>query len=303
MRAAACLMLAVIAGPDTPSGAALTVRVDGRWTTWWTATDAPNRWSAANAALTRATTWRPVAPGLSHGELVIAGSGTGWRVRVIIARFDPARLTLSLHYVPDPFGRPDRWQVADAPNDALLAFNSGQFTGRGPWGWMVRNGVEVQPPGRGPLAPAVTQDTAGRMHFVAAEAIDSVRAAGGVQFAIQSYPAVLLGDGEIPEPLRTPGQGVDLQHRDARLALCELRSGEWLTMLTRFETLGGVLEMLPYGPTTPEMAAIAGGLGCVHAVLLDGGMSGQMLLRDADGTTTPWAGLRKVPAGVLLTPR
>jgi hypothetical protein len=96
---------------------------------------------------------------------------------------------------------------------------------------------------------------------------------------------------------------VNLTHRDARLALCELRDGRWLVALTRFEGLGGVLERLPFGLTTPEMAALMGGLGCRRAVLLDGGLSGQLLLRDTAGQASEWAGLRRVPAGLVAVPR
>ena len=104
----------------------------------------------------------------------------------------------------------------------------------------------------------------------------------------------------MPAALREAGLGVSLSHRDARLALCERRNGEWIVALTRFEGLGGVLETLPFGLTTPEMAALMGALDCRQAVLLDGGLSGQLMLRDAAGDVKMWNGLRKVPAGLGL---
>lgn len=290
-------------GPDHESGATLAVRDGGRWIGWWQEGHAPASWTTADSRVTAAVAWREAGRGVQQGELSLAGSGLAWRVRVILARFDPAMLDVSLQYAPDPFGRPDRWQVDDAPADAALALNAGQFTGKGPWGWLVQEGVELRPPGHGPLAAAVIQDTAGMLRFVPAWAIDSVRAAGGIRFAIQSYPAILIDNGVVPEPLRHEGLGVNLNHRDARVALCELRDGRWLAMLTRFEGLNGALEMLPLGPTTPEMSAIAGALGCARAVLLDGGMSGQLMVRGGDGTPQQWDGLRKVPAGLVLLPR
>jgi hypothetical protein len=51
------------------------------------------------------------------------------------------------------------------------------------------------------------------------------------------------------------------------------------------------------------MAAIMGALGCRRAVLLDGGLSGQMALSDARSTSHHWAGLRPVPLGLLAWPR
>jgi len=93
--------------------------------------------------------------------------------------------------------------------------------------------------------------------------------------------------------------GVDVAHRDARLALCTLPDGYVLVALTRFEGLRGVLQLLPFGLTTPEMAALMGALGCRDAVLLDGGVSGQLLLRDAAGAEHRWAGMREVPVGLV----
>ena len=111
-----------------------------------------------------------------------------------------------------------------------------------------------------------------------------------------------MGDGSVPEPLRTPGSGVDLIHRDGRLAFGLLRDGRVLLALTRFEGLRGVLEVVPFGFTTPEMAAIMGALGCSRAVLLDGGISGQLMVMDR-GRRREWAGLRSVAAGLLVLAR
>jgi hypothetical protein len=71
-----------------------------------------------------------------------------------------------------------------------------------------------------------------------------------------------------------------------------------LIVLTRF---GGT--RLPFGPTTPEMAAIMGALGCRRAMLLDGGLSGQLMFRDAQGRANRWPGLRSVPIGLLAFPK
>ena len=290
-------------GPDAGGAApALAVHARGGWRTWWRADRAPARWAAAHPVLADAVAWERVAPGLEAGTLRLSGSGEAWRIGVTLARFDPEALELRLAYEPDRFNRPGRWSLDDAPADALLALNVGQFTTAGPWGWMVREGVELRPPGSGLLAPAVVADSAGALRFISPDSIATVRARGGIRTAFQSYPAVLLEDGAVPEALRTSGSGVNLNHRDARLAICELRDGRWLVALTRFEGLGGTLSNLPFGLTTPEMAALMGGLGCRRAVLLDGGLSGQLLVRGAAGTRE-LAGLRRVPAGLIAVPR
>lgn len=303
MRAAASLALLVLAGPVQSTGDTLAVRRDGRWVEWYRATQAPATWARADRTILDAITWHDAAARVQRGELSLAGNGLAWRVRVILARFDPADLWLDVAWTPDPFGRPDRWQVDDAAASAVVALNAGQFTGAGPWGWIVQDGIERQPPGHGPLAPAVVQDSSGAMHFVSPDEIAAVRRRGGIRTAVQSFPGVLLDDGKVPEALQHEGRGINRHHRDARVALCVLRDGRWLAMLTRFEGLGGVLASLPFGLSTPEMAALSGALGCVRAVLLDGGMSGQLMVRDANGDARRWNGLRKVPAGLTLTPR
>ncbi len=78
--------------------------------------------------------------------------------------------------------------------------------------------------------------------------------------------------------------------------------GKLVIAITRFEGLGGVLSNLPFGLTTPEMAALMGALGCRRAMLLDGGISSQLLLRPQDGETRAWRGMRQVPLGLVVLP-
>jgi hypothetical protein len=78
-----------------------------------------------------------------------------------------------------------------------------------------------------------------------------------------------------------------------------LRDGRVLLALTRFDLLGGVLSELPFGPTVPEMSAIMGALGCAQAMLLDGGISGQLRVAGAG----VWEGYRRVPVGMFVHPR
>jgi exopolysaccharide biosynthesis protein len=155
----------------------------------------------------------------------------------------------------------------------------------------------------GALAPAFVVDTAGALRFVPPDSIGGLRGDRGVREAFQSYPSLLAGDGEIPMPLRGDDLGVDREHRDARLALGLGRDGRLLVAITRFEGLGGVLSNLPFGLTTPEMAALMGALGCRRAMLLDGGISSQLRLRFPSGETRTWSGMRRVPLGLLALPR
>lgn len=279
------------------SGDALAVRTWSGWETWWRREAAPARWTEA-ASLAGRVRWRPARPGVEWGELQLRGGSEAWRTRLVVVRLDPARVDLAL----DPaFTRSADWTIADAPVDAALALNAGQFRGSLPWGWVLTGGREVLRPQYAPLAGAVVVDGAGRVRVVAPDSVEAVRASGGLREAFQSYP-MLLQQGAVPKPLRVTGLGVSLDHRDARLALGTLADGRVVVALTRFDALGEGLGRIPFGLTTPEMAAVMGALGCREAVLLDGGTSGQLLLRHAEATRT-WPGTRRVPLGLVARVR
>lgn len=286
----------VLAGlPVASGGPVLSVRTGSGWQVWWRADSAPRRWPAPHALVAGQLRWQPVADGVELGQLSMSGSGEAYRVRVLVARLDPARL--DLHLIRPPPGRvlAGRWAIDEAPDSAVFAVNAGQFVD-GPWGWVVEDFGELQAPGAGPLAPGVVTDSAGAVRFVPPDSISAAR--GGVRMAFQSYPTLLSHDGVVPRPLMEDGLGIDREHRDARLALGLLRDGRVLVVMTRFEGLGGVLQNLPFGLTTPEMAAVMGALGAGEAVLLDGGISSQMLVRGPGGEEV-WPGWRRVALGLV----
>ncbi len=277
----------------------LAVQRDGEWVRWWDRSAQPARWASPLSEMADAVQWRIASTGVEWGELTLSGAGEAWRIRVILVRIDPSAVRFEMMVPPRRAnGFAGRWTVDEAPRDALVAFNAGQFTS-GPWGWLVTGGVLRQPAGTGPFAPGVAINAAGEVRLVPR---DSLALLTDVVEGFQSYPALLQGDGEVLPALRTPGAGVDLTHRDSRLAFGLLRDGRVLLALTRFEGLGGVLEVVPFGFTTPEMAAIMGALGASRAVLLDGGISGQLMVRD-QGRTREWNGLRGVAAGMVVKAR
>ena len=281
-------------GAQTRGGSLSVATADG-WLPWEESRDGPVRWPAADPRIEGAVSWTVAAPGVERGVLRLRGPG-GWSVSVILVRLDPAVVVFDVVVPPrSDDGFAGRWRIDDAPDDALVAVNAGQFTS-GPWGWLVQGGRLRQPPGSGSQAPGVAFLTDGRVGLLPP---DSLPLAEGVGAGFQSYPALLVADGEVPGALRSPGGGVDRTHRDGRLALGLLRDGRVLLALTRLEGLGGLLEVVPFGPTTPEMAAVMGALGCARAVLLDGGISGQMMLRE-QGVRRVWPGLRPVAAGLVV---
>src|SRR5690606_4774501 len=99
------------------------------------------------------------------------------------------------------------------------------------------------------------------------------------------------------------GRGVDATHRDARLALCTLRDGRLLLALTRFGARDNVISRLPIGLTLAETAALMGAIGCADAVMLDGGLSAQLMVRNGNGAAEYWRGGRRVPLALTFRGR
>jgi uncharacterized protein YigE (DUF2233 family) len=257
----------------------------------------PGVWSVSDlpAPLARAIAWRSGADGIEWGELQLRGEGEAWRTRVIVARVDPRRVALS---VAPAFAVGRRWSVGDVDSPVALAVNAGQFRGSLPWGWVVTGGRELLAPQYAPLAGAVVVDRSGAVRIVPPGELAAEHRRGGTREAFQSYP-MLLEDGVPPAALVLPGLGVEVAHRDARLALGTLADGRVVVALTRFDALGPRLGRIPFGFTSAEMATVMRALGCRHAILLDGGISGQLMVRDADGGAHTWPGIRSVPLGFV----
>lgn len=286
--------------PDAAAlpGSALAVRDAGSWVVWWNAEQAPVRWHGANAALERAVHWQPGARGVEWAEVELSGAGEAWRTRAVLVRLDPRLLRLRLDTAFTPSLTP-AWSIARTPAAAVFAVNAGQFVRDLPWGWLVLDGRQMLAPGAGPLATAVVLDSTGDVSWLSGDSVS--RARRRAVWAFESYPALLRG-GAVPEPLQAAGRGVDVAHRDARLALGRLGDGRLIVALTRFDALGHTLGVVPFGFTVPEMAALMGALGCRDAVLLDGGISAQLMVRDG-GTQRTWRGLRRVPLALVALPR
>jgi exopolysaccharide biosynthesis protein len=243
--------------------------------------------------------WQLVFPGVWQREMPMAADGPLAPVRVIAVRLDPSRLRFSLDHASRDYGLIGNWTVDRMPAQGVVAFNAGQFSGGDPWGWLVRDGVESQPPGVGSLGMAFVVDRDGRVSLVTPDELPSIRSRA--VHAFQSYPALLVAEGRVPRELEAPARGVDLSHRDSRLALGIMQDGSIVIVLTRFGAAGPVGETLPWGPTVPEMAALMKSLGCRRAMLLDGGLSSQLAVRGAGGLSK-WKNWRAVPLGLIAFP-
>jgi hypothetical protein len=254
----------------------------------------------------RTAAWRPGPQGLEWTEVELRGTGEARRIRVVSVRLEPARFRLSLENGVAPGGYEHVWTLDRAPRDAALALNAGMFAGDGAWGWVVHEGIEYREPRRGPLARAVVIDSLGAVRLVDDAGVDQLRAvagAAGVREAFQSYPLLLEDGGRLPAMLSTAGPDINLQHRDARLALGLDTTGRLIVALTRFDALGPSFGSVPFGLTLPETALVMRALGAETAVALDGGISAQLLLRDAAGQMHRWPGLRPVPLGMSAVVR
>lgn len=92
-----------------------------------------------------------------------------------------------------------------------------------------------------------------RLDRAAAWSID--RAPDAALLAINAgHFARLLAEEVVTLALREADRGVDLTHRDVRLALGQDADGNILVALTRFNGAGGALGFGPFVLTVPEMA-------------------------------------------------
>jgi exopolysaccharide biosynthesis protein len=107
----------------------------------------------------------------------------------------------------------------------------------------------------------------------------------------------------LPWELQAAGRGVNLTHRDSRLALGIRADGAVIVALTRFTGAGDLGQRLPFGPTVPEMAEFMRSQGCVRAMMLDGGLSSQLALRNSSGSVERWPNWRPVPLAVVASER
>ena len=310
-RAAASLLAAAlfvllpgrtpVAGSVEAHPSTLSVWRDGEWRAFWKSDHAPAQWDSASAALQGAPVWRRLSKGLEWATLRLSCGGASCRTRLVLARLDPRVLAFSLRMDLTREEMRPAWTIDRAPASAVLAVNAGQFVGTMPWGWVAIDGRQVLRPGYGPLSSAIAFRADGSVGW---SHRDSLLSATRVVAGFQSYPTLLAGHGAVPQELRSPSRGVNLTHRDARLALGQLRDGRLLIAMTRYDAMGDLAAGIPVGPTTPEMAAIMGALGATDAVMLDGGISAQLLLRDPNqAMPLRWPGLRKVPLALLATPR
>ncbi len=313
--AALVASIALLALPGGAQKAPLAVAAPtGEWRGLWRPDSLPpTRWATGDAALLASLHWKQGRSGIAYAEMPIRGDGEAWRTRAIIARIDPRQVRFALdtgfRHSRDGNGavmRGANWRSQDAAPRAILSVNAGQFyttiLGTLPWGWVVINGREWRAPGIGPLSSAVVFDSTGGVRLLPPSEFGAASRARAVMSAFQSFPTLLDGDGAVPDALRTSGS-IDLTHRDARLAIGVQRDGSVLLVMTRFDLLGPTLGAVPFGLTTPEMSALMGALGCARAVMLDGGISAQMQLRDASGALQRWPGWRRVPMGLVVTPR
>lgn len=300
---AAALLLGASAGRPAEAAGAATLAVEqrGAWHPFWRADQATAQWSGPDPTVMRALAWRELAKGAEWASVRLACEAPVWRARLIVARLDPRQVELTLRMdFSRGDGRPN-WTIDHAPEDAILAVNAGQFVSTMPWGWVAIDGRQRLRPGFGPLSSAVAIDAAGHVRWMHG---DSLLDATGVVAGFQSYPTLLAGDGVVPPALRASGGGVSRTHHDARLALGQTRDGRLLIVMTRFDAVGEGGGGFPLGPTTPEMAAIMGALGASDAVMLDGGISAQLLLRDPSRKRPMrWPGVRKVPLALIARPR
>lgn len=237
--------------------------------------------------------------GLRWSRWRVALGAHGIATTLVIAEIDPSRITLALEVARQGEALAP-WSIDAAPDSARLALNAGQFTDAGPWGWVVHRGREWQAPASGAYAGAFVVDSMGRAAVLSAQTIPAERARGVWREALQSYPTILEA-GRATAALCSANP-VDTTHRDIRLAIGARADGRVVVVLSRYAGVGAMGERMPIGPTTGEMAEAMRLLNVRDALMLDGGLSAQLLVRSG-ARTERWAGLRRVPLALIGTQR
>lgn len=261
----------------------------------------PSHVTDSHALLAKRLSWKRLQPGLETAELTVEAGRLGMNVRIILARLDPRQFELSLAQRTAANRMTGTWNVDVAPRDAAVALNAGQFKETGPWGWLVLEGYEHRDPGYGPLSTGIAIDTAGAVRWLDFEQLAAARKDRSIRFAFQSYPTLLL-NRRVPKLARSH-RAIEQEHRDARLVLAQDGAGRLLVILTRYDALGGAVSRVPIGLTVPETIVLVSALGVHHAVMLDGGVSAQLLMRSELGEEWVWRGMRNVPLALIATPR
>jgi hypothetical protein len=283
----ACLLFLLLPSALHAQRASLTVVVAGE--------------SVELSRLPAVMTWRAVRPGIDWSDVQLRAGLWRLPVRAIVARVDPQAVDFRLSLLTRANGLTGAWNIDSTAADVAIALNAGQFKETGPWGWLVIDSRERRDPGFGPLSAGIAIDTAGAFRWLRPTQLAGARADRSIRFAFQSYPLLLLNDS-VP-PLLLDSDDVDRRHRDARLILAQQNDGALLIVLTRYDGFGGATPRVPIGLTVLESLELIQALGARHAVMLDGGLSAQLLLRTQNGAALKWNGLRDVPLGLVARPR
>jgi hypothetical protein len=272
--------------------------------------------------------WRParrrrggeLALTVGGGVLALAGGRDrpGLRalpVRVVLARLDTRVLRFRLAAAADGAGHAGPWTVDRAPADAAGGAQRRPVHRRRPLG--VDRARRARTAGRRAAAPSPARSSStpppGRV--VGADSGGGVLSAAWragdrrVALALQSYPTLLDGRRRGADGAPHDHRGaIDRGHRDAppRRRRAARRAAPRRPHPLRRpprHRRGAAAARLPVGLTVPEAAALLGALGARRAVLLDGGLSAQLLVRRAAGAPARWPGLRAVPLGLVAAAR
>jgi uncharacterized protein YigE (DUF2233 family) len=274
---------------------------------WWTASGRSASLTSAASRMPASIQWTVRAPGVETAELPLRVLPGIIRLHVVLVRLTTGAFDTRIVHATDESHFRGTWTVDSSRTDdrVRVAVNAGQFLETGPWGWIVEGGTELAGPRRAPLAAAIGFDSTGHVRWFDDSDVayhrTHPRESARIVTAFQSYPR-LLEAGRIVDAVAT-GAGMDVSHRDTRLAIGTMDDGAIVLALTRLGRDESAASRIPIGLTTREMAGLMKAIGCRDAMMLDGGLSAQLFVRPDTAPPLLWRGARRVPIGLVFRTR
>jgi uncharacterized protein YigE (DUF2233 family) len=200
--------------------------------------------------------WSQLEPGLETASLVLSRGPSPQQISLVLTKISLVSWELGVGYRAD-WSRGSVRELAEEKG-FVAAINANFFSEIKPVGLLIDAGKQKNPDSRKWAA-----------HFLVSKAgqaqiLNQKRPSlTGIALGVQGFPAI-MSNYKTFSYMRIGGRDFDVRAVERRSALCILRSGELLWLVT---------DSITNGVSFSELATLLGGLGCKDAMGLDGGTS------------------------------